>query len=871
VSGVAPVCLSENYGRGTPRPKMIDSKPDGSGAETPKRSCSWVQRGVLAGVCALVIGLYAYAALSTVAESGSPSAADNCYSLLVQGFRAGQLSLKQEVPPGLAQLADPYDPTANVLYRSPPYGLNDLSYYNGRLYIYFGVTPALILVWPYVALTGQFLSYGQAVVIFCAMGFLASVCLLRSVWRRYFAEVSVWVVAAGALALGLATYAPFLLARCNVYEVSISCGYAFVMLALAVIWKALHEPERRGRWLLAASLAYGLAVAARPNLLFGAVILLVPVARAWRERRALLAPLLAAMVPLALIGLGLMLYNALRFDSPFEFGLHYQLAGHEQFTRQLFSLRYLWFNFRVYFLEPVGWGRRFPFVGRIPIPAVPAGHTRVDEPLGVLTNIPLVWLALAVPLAWRGRSPEARSILRWFVTAVGMLWGICTLNLCLFFAACTRYQMEFLPELMLLAAIGILSVERALLDRWVWRRAARWGWILLLGFSVTFNLLASIGRRVEAYNSSGNTMREAGRLQEAIGQYRRALRLQPDFVKARNNLGLTFDQAGRLQEAMEQYEQVLRIEPDDVEVHNNLGTALEKLGRTEDAIREYKEALRIEPDFAMANKNLAGVLVRTGNIEDAIRRYQQTLRLTPDSAETHRDFGVALQRAGRLADAIEQYQQAAQLRPDDDEVFNDWGVALERWARTKSGAEADALFTQAAEKYAQAIRIRPDSAEALNNWGTALWEQAKIKRGAEAEALSKQALEKYEQAVRLNADYVEARYNLGFALEKMGRGLEAIGHYEQALRIKPDFVQAQNALALALAQRGRLPEAIEHWEEALRIKPDYAGAHYRLGLALEQTGRVQEAIQHYEQALRIQPDFVQAQNALARLRAVSEK
>ena len=165
--------------------------------------------------------------------------------------------------------------------------------------------------------------------------------LLRALWRRYFAEVSVGVVAACALALGLATFTPMLLARCDVYEVAISCGYALTMLALAAIWWALHEPESRKRsgWLAAASLAYGLAVGARPSLLFGAVILLVPVAQAWREprklsgeRRRIWAPLLAATGPIVLIGLGLMLYNVLRFDNPFEFGWHYQLSGQRQDT-----------------------------------------------------------------------------------------------------------------------------------------------------------------------------------------------------------------------------------------------------------------------------------------------------------------------------------------------------------------------------------------------------------------------------------------------------------------------------------------------------------------------------------------------------------
>jgi hypothetical protein len=152
----------------------------------------------------------------------------------------------------------------------------DMSYYKGRLYLYFGVTPALILFWPFTALTGHYLFHRQAVVIFCAIGFLASVGLLRALWQRYFAEVSVWVVAACALALGLATGVPMLLSRSDVWEVPVSCGYMLAMLALGAIWCALHEPERRCRWLAAASLAYGLAVGARPNLLFGAIILLVP-------------------------------------------------------------------------------------------------------------------------------------------------------------------------------------------------------------------------------------------------------------------------------------------------------------------------------------------------------------------------------------------------------------------------------------------------------------------------------------------------------------------------------------------------------------------------------------------------------------------
>ena len=505
------------------------------------------------------------------------------------------------------------------------------------------MTPALLLFWPYVALTGDHLFYRQAVTIFCAIGFLVSAELLWAVWRRYFAEVSIWVVAACALALGFATGVPALLSRSDVYEVAISCGYMLTMLALAAIWCALHETERRWRWLAAASVVYGLAVGARPNLLFGAAILLVPVAQAWRERRQVWAALLAATVPIILIGLGLMLYNSLRFDSPFEFGQRYQLNEPRQTADQFFSLHYLWFNFRVYFLEPARWSVRFPFVHEIAVPPMPPGHGPVETPFGLLTNIPLVWLALAAPLAWRNQSGQTASmILRWFVTTVALLFGMSVLPLALFCGANFRYEVEFLPALLLLAVVGILALERALADRPLRRRAVRWGWGLLLGVSVAFNLLASVHHYAEAHNILGLYLQRAGRVPEAIAQYEQALRFEPDHAKARNNLGNALRQTGNIPEAIEQYELAIRINPNLTETHINLGNALLTSGRTLEAIGQYEQALRINPDSAEAHRDLALALEQTHRPREAIAHYEQALRIRPDRPEIQNNLAWLL-------------------------------------------------------------------------------------------------------------------------------------------------------------------------------------------------------------------------------------
>jgi tetratricopeptide (TPR) repeat protein len=722
---------------------------------------AWIS---LAAVCALVVGFYAYTAHEGALTQSSLNPSGSYYNLLVQGFRAGQLNLKKEVPPRLAQLADPYTPTS-----LRPLGVGDLSYYRGKLYLYFGVTPAVVLFWPYVALTGHYLFYRQAVTIFCAVGFLASMGILVGLWRRYFAEVSVAVVAAGVLALGLATFIPSLLARCEVWEVPISCGYMLTMLALAAIWKALHHPFQRGWWLAVASLAYGLAVGARPSLLFGAVILLVPVAQAWRERRRIWLSLVAVTVPITLIGLGLMLYNTLRFDNPFEFGIHYQITVRSQLHEQLSSLRYLWLHFQFYFLETAHWSGRFPFV------------RRAGDAFGVLTAIPLAWLALAVPLAWRGRVSPAGSVLRWFVIAVALLFGMCALTLGLYYFVALRYEVEFLPALVLLAVIGILSLERALACQPLWRRVVRWGYGLLLAFSMAFNVLVSVEGCAEADSDLGMQLQRLGQVQEAIRHYEQALRLYPDLADAHNNLGIALAEMGKIEQAIAHYEQALRIRPDFAEAHYNLGAALEKAGRVLEAISHYEQALRIKPAFFEAHNNLGNGLLQSGKIREAIEQFKQALLINPDCAAAHCSLGSVFLQEGKIEEAIAQNEQALQIRPDLVEAQNSLGAALYQTVRRE----------EAIKQFLQALAIKPDCVDAHNNLGIALAEMGKIE----------QAIAHYEQALRIKPDFAEAHYNLGAALEKAGRVPEAIQHYQQALRIKPDFTQAKNALARLQARQ----------------------------------------------------------------------
>ena len=342
-----------------------------------------------------------------------------------------------------------------------------MSYYKGKLYLYFGVTPALVLFWPYAALTGHYLLHKNAVVIFFAVGFLVAAGLLRAVWRRYFPEASVWVVVAGILTLGLATGILETLSSCDVYEVAKSCGFAFTMLALAAIWRALHEPKRQVVWLLLASLAYGLAIGSRPSLLFGAIILLLPVVQAWR---AATEPGFTSAVGIVVggggrsgdadwVGADALQHPALR--QPIRIWLALSVDQLPAEYRSSIQPALPLVQLSVLFFGTHAMGRPFPLFANCPSAAFAIGLLGRGRTLQRDTDQLSAGVAGLGRAAGMERTAGAEiSVLRWFVAAVFLLFVICALTLCLFFSASSRYELDFLPALMLLAVIGILGLEQ---------------------------------------------------------------------------------------------------------------------------------------------------------------------------------------------------------------------------------------------------------------------------------------------------------------------------------------------------------------------------------------------------------------------------
>lgn len=87
----------------------------------------------------------------------------------------------------------------------------------------------------------------------------------------------------------------------------------------------------------------------------------------------------------------------------------------------------------------------------------------------------------------------------------------------------------------------------------------------------------------EAYSNLGNVYKERGQLQEALENYRHAVRLKPDFIDGYINLAAALVAAGDLEQAVQAYVTALQYNPDLYCVRSDLGNLLKALGRLDEA------------------------------------------------------------------------------------------------------------------------------------------------------------------------------------------------------------------------------------------------------------------------------------------------
>ncbi len=307
-----------------------------------------------------------------------------------------------------------------------------------------------------------------------------------------------------------------------------------------------------------------------------------------------------------------------------------------------------------------------------------------------------------------------------------------------------RYRYPLVPLLMLFAAAGVVTLPRVVRSRQL--AGGAWTLAAVAATAVFCNwpMLSTSLMRAVTETNLGTALEADGRLDDAIGHYRRAIAFAPDFPPPYNNLATAQRAKGQIADAISTYQQALRLRPRYPEAEYNLANALMDAGKTSEAVEHFQVALRTIPASVDVHNNLGIALMDQGKRDEAIAEFRAALALDPASVQSHLNLGNALGSAHQYDEAIEHFHRASQLNPADASSHYDLGSLY---------LEIDRLDDAIAE-FRAALKIDPRSAKTLNNLGIALGSQGRME----------EAIGLFRQAIELQPNAEDAKRNLAMAL-----------------------------------------------------------------------------------------------------------
>jgi tetratricopeptide (TPR) repeat protein len=315
-------------------------------------------------------------------------------------------------------------------------------------------------------------------------------------------------------------------------------------------------------------------------------------------------------------------------------------------------------------------------------------------------------------------------------------------------------------------------------------------------------------QKAEAFAHLGLIEARQEHYDQAIGDYRKALALDPALPGLQMNLGLALFKAKDFKDSVKPFTAELKKHPDDQRLTILLGMAHYGMGDYFVAIPYLKKAAERDPQNLPLRLTLAHSCLWSKQYQCVLDAYKEILALNAESAEADMLAGEALDEKGDNAGAIEQFRAAVRSNPKEPNAY--FGLAYLLWTQSR--------FPEAAREFQAELDNDPQHLQARAYLGDCY--------------------------VRLK-DYAKGQPEL-----------------EKALAADTSFALVHLDLGIVYAEQGRKEDAISEFQKAIELDPKDVAPHWRLARLYQSTGKKEEAKAEFAKANTMNKESIQASQAL---------
>ena len=377
---------------------------------------------------------------------------------------------------------------------------------------------------------------------------------------------------------------------------------------------------------------------------------------------------------------------------------------------------------------------------------------------------------------------------------------------------------------------------------------------------------------------SGERFLEAGKIQEAIIEFRNAVDRDELWGEARYKLAQAYEANGDQERAYREYVRAADLLPNDSEVQIKAVTYLMLVGQYEDARSRIQRLLEREPQNAEAQILLGNALAGLQDLDGAVAQITEAINLDPGRSESYANLALVKVAQGRGAEALAAFEKAVQTDPTS--VRAHLALANFQWSIGNVPAAEQSL------KAAYAV----DSEDILTNRALAVF-YISTGRAADAETHLKfaaQASKSLAPRFALADYYIAngrpddarrvleplaanesalpgAEVRLAVLAYSAGQTVEGHRRLDAVLAREPSFSMALLMKARWLHSEGKRQTALATATAATAADPRNAVAFYVRGLTEGASHRSNDAIKSFTEVIRLNPRAAIAQVQLSRL------
>jgi cellulose synthase operon protein C len=287
-------------------------------------------------------------------------------------------------------------------------------------------------------------------------------------------------------------------------------------------------------------------------------------------------------------------------------------------------------------------------------------------------------------------------------------------------------------------------------------------------------------RRLDVISRRGQAYEGMGRDDEAVAEYRRAIKLAPRGyyleVELTNRIIDIYRKKQGLPGLLAQYEKEWSEGSRGHFEWSTLGKLYEETGAQDKAVNALKKAVARAPTELDTQRRLITLLENSGRDDEALAQYEAVVRAAPGDARFQLDLADRYQRRGKDQKALAVLAGLIARFPNDPGVLGAIADMYQRWGKE------DLAIAQ----YERLAKLEPDDPSHIVTLGEQYWQKKDTKR----------AMEVWKRLAASNKPAAIAK--LGEVLNEHGHPDEALAHYTKAIEMdkgkNPEFFKGRAAV-----------------------------------------------------------------------------